>query len=245
MAGPLGVLLPIASIGLGAVMFRPRRGFFPFNDEGEALEAIIAQATVEEVHDDELEITDHPIEQGASITDHAYKRPSEVVVRCGWSNSPSSSGSLISQAVGVGAALGGKAGKALGIIASLPGTIQAASSLLSGNAQDQVRAIYADLLALQVSRIPFDLLTGKRRYANMLFKRLRTVTDPETENALIVEAHCREVLLVSTQIVNVSASAQADPGRTNAPTDFGPRSLINPTTFKLPSIPSLAGKLLP
>lgn len=243
--GTLGYVLPAASIGFGAIMVRPRRGFFPFNDEGEALAPLVAQAYVEEVHNDELEITEHPIEQGAAISDHAYKKPSEVVIRCGWSNSPSSAGSLVSQAVGVGATLGGGVGRAIGILASASQTLNAAQSLLKGNDQNQVKDIYDRLLAIQVSRIPFDLLTGKRAYRNMMFRSLRVDSNSETENSLIVVAHCREVLIVSTRVISVPASAQQNPEKTNPPQNFGPRSLFTPPNFQLPTIPSLASKFAP
>lgn len=243
--GTLGFVLPAASIGFGAIMVKPRRGFFPFNDEGEALAPLIAQAVVEEILSDELEITEHPIEQGAAISDHAFKRPSEVVIRCGWSNSPSSAGSLISQAVGIGATLGGGIGQAIGIIASAPQTVDAAQSILKGNDQGQVKAIYDRLLSIQTSRIPFDLLTGKRTYRNMMFKSIRVDTNSETENSLIVVAHCREVLIVSTRVISVPASLQENPQKTNPPQNFGPRSLLTPPNFQIPNIPSLAAKFLP
>jgi hypothetical protein len=38
---------------------------------------------VSEKHSDTLEITEHPVETGAAISDHAYKRPSEVVMEVG------------------------------------------------------------------------------------------------------------------------------------------------------------------
>jgi hypothetical protein len=44
------------------------------------------QTTVESVHTDTLHVTEHPVESGAAITDHSYKRPAEVTLRCGWSN---------------------------------------------------------------------------------------------------------------------------------------------------------------
>lgn len=47
----------------------------------------ISQVTLEEIHHDELEITQHPIEQGAPITDHAFKRPAELTLHLGWSPS--------------------------------------------------------------------------------------------------------------------------------------------------------------
>jgi hypothetical protein len=50
------------------VTFLPNRSIGPFQ----------AQVTIEEVCNDSLEITNHPVEQGASITDHAYVNPSSL-----------------------------------------------------------------------------------------------------------------------------------------------------------------------
>lgn len=47
----------------------------------------VADITVEEDHTDELRITEHPVEQGASISDHAYVMPARVTIRLGYSNS--------------------------------------------------------------------------------------------------------------------------------------------------------------
>lgn len=48
---------------------------------------IIADCTIEEEGTDELATTEHPVEQGANITDHAYKKPATLTIRAGWSNS--------------------------------------------------------------------------------------------------------------------------------------------------------------
>jgi hypothetical protein len=47
----------------------------------------VPSATVREHHVDELAITEHPVEQGAAITDHSYKRPARVTLEIAWSNS--------------------------------------------------------------------------------------------------------------------------------------------------------------
>ncbi|MBK3400835.1 phage baseplate protein [Methylobacterium ajmalii] len=52
-----------------------------------SISAILPDVVVEEVHRDALAITQHPVEQGASITDHAYRLPAVVEVRYGWSDS--------------------------------------------------------------------------------------------------------------------------------------------------------------
>lgn len=76
-----------ASIGgeLVNAFFSPRRSI------NSTLGTFSLYVTIEERHHDELVITDHPVEQGAAISDHAYKKPSELTMTIGWSNSSLSS----------------------------------------------------------------------------------------------------------------------------------------------------------
>jgi hypothetical protein len=53
------------------VTFTPKRSIGSFT----------AQLTVEEVSTDDLEITDHPVQEGASITDHCFVRPPELLIQ--------------------------------------------------------------------------------------------------------------------------------------------------------------------
>lgn len=68
--------------GLGIAMLKPAR----------AIGTIVPDCVIDEQGRDDLEITRHPIETGAPITDHAFKLPSEVVIRAGWSDSGSMPG---------------------------------------------------------------------------------------------------------------------------------------------------------
>jgi hypothetical protein len=47
---------------------------------------IVAQVVVDESGSDELMITEHPVQRGATISDHAVRRPCEVRIRMGWSS---------------------------------------------------------------------------------------------------------------------------------------------------------------
>ncbi|GLQ96480.1 phage baseplate protein [Dyella mobilis] len=147
---------------------------------------IIPQCTVEERVVDELEITDHPIEQGADITDHAFKRPSIVTARYGWSNS----GSIFNLTTG-------------GIVSSDPVDI------------------YNQLLALQASRQPFTLQTGKLSYDNVLIKTIEQLTDMKTENALSVTITFKQIIIVSLQATTLQAANQANPAQTAPVTNGG------------------------
>lgn len=178
---------------LETAIFRPKR----------SLGAIEAQVTIEESHTDELVITDHPIEQGANVTDHAYKRPAEVTVRCGWSNSGTQ---------------------------SIAQEVDSFLSLLEGNglgAAGYVQSIYAQLLTLQESRIPFDIVTGKRKYRNMLIRSISASTDEKSEHSLFVTVVCREIITVQTYIVLVPArEVQQFPQQTAQTENLGTKQPI-------------------
>jgi hypothetical protein len=48
---------------------------------------IIPDIVVEEIHHDQLQITEFPVETGAPISDHTFNRQPQVMMRCGFSNS--------------------------------------------------------------------------------------------------------------------------------------------------------------
>jgi hypothetical protein len=144
-------------------------------------------ATIEEIYTDTLQVTEHPVELGASITDHAFVRPREVVIRCGWTNS------------------------------TLQLFLSAVSELFSGSmsASDYVSSVYSNLLALQESRQPLAITTSKRQYSNMQIIGLHVTTDQSTGSALMVQATCRQMIIVETQVTTLPAKEnQANPAKT-------------------------------
>ena len=132
---------------------------------------------VEEQHEDTLEITEHPVEHGANISDHAYRNPCKVVIK--GASSESTYGLPVWDSYNV--------------------------------------TLYNALLALQNAREPFDIVTGKRKYSNMLLEKLTVTTTPDSEHALMVTAECREVIIVRTQVMAVPA----EPGRHRNPAKTG------------------------
>lgn len=166
--------------------------------------------TMEEQHSDELDIAEHPIEQGASITDHAFLKPAELTLKISWSNSPTGAGLL-------------------GGIRGLINTGNILVSNLLGTSSDQVAEIYAKLLDAQRKREPLEVFTGKRKYDNMLIKSLITTTDKNTENILAVTVGLRQIIRVTTTILTLErtpAANQQNPGSTLAPVNSGSKQLV-------------------
>ena len=168
-----GGLAASLALDRATAMFRPQR----------SIGLIVADVTIEESGRDDLEITRHPVEIGAQITDHSFKQPAEVIIRCGWSGS-----------------------------GSLPGYVQ---------------AVHDKLLALQGTRQPFSVTTGKRTYPNMLMSSLTVTTDSTSENALMASVTCREVILVQTTTTQFAArDQQAQPQNTAATENTGNKQPI-------------------
>lgn len=145
--------------------------------QGRSIAGIVPQVVVEEKHRDELVITNHPVQNGANITDHAYKQPSMVSLRYGWS----SSGALFSLDLGA----------------------------------PSVDDVYDMLLKLQESRQPFDVVTGRRTYTNMLIRSIDLVTDRTTENSIVVDVLLQQIIVVETQAATLKpASLMSMPEKT-------------------------------
>lgn len=146
---------------------------------------LTAQVVSEESHTDEMEITEHPVEQGASITDHAFKKPAQLVLRYGWSASPSPSP---------------------GLRGLLPPIIPPAPV--------DIRDIYNKLLGMQVNRQLLDVYTGKRAYRNMLIRSLEVDTDVSSEYSLPIIISLQELLLVTTTTTqSTGVGANNDPNK--------------------------------
>lgn len=142
---------------------------------------IIPDVVISEKHSDRLEITEHPVEVGAAVSDHAYKRPSEVVMQVGFAGG----GSLLDFASNL-----------------------TATSLLGISP----REVYEQLLKLQSDRMPFDVVTGKRLYSNMLLQNLEVTTDRFTENVLSATLTLREIIITSTQSIQVADKSNMKAG---------------------------------
>lgn len=180
---------PAIAGGLVSALFMTRR----------SIGGIIPDVTIEEHHTDSLTITDHPVEQGAAITDHAFKNPAEVTMYVAWSNASL----LLSSVVG--------------------------GSIFSGRLND-VTDLYGKLLTLQESRVPFDLVTGKRTYNNMLIKQIANTTDKDSENALFLSIHMRQVIIVETSTVFLAPTEnQATPADTGPVENTGTQQPIPST----------------
>jgi hypothetical protein len=107
-----------------------------------------------------------------------------------------------------------------------------------------IRAIYEQILALQATRLPFTVYTGKRQYQNMLVASLRTHTDQKLEFSFLADIEFREVILVNTQAVNFGTtynSGGLSQPQANAPTVPLGQQQAAPATVPDAAVPAQSG----
>jgi hypothetical protein len=148
---------------------------------------ISGYVTISESASDTVTITKQPIQQGAAISDHAFKNPVSFSIQISFADA----GFLPSL-------FGGK---------SLPD-------------------IYQELLALQSSFVPFNCVTPKRTYYNMLFAALGQTTDKKTENVLAINATFEEVIIVPVASTNIPRSQLRNPGSNGGNQNAGKKSAL-------------------
>ncbi len=219
----LGSLFGVGAAVLGNVVtVIPQGQFAPQNGDP----AIDIQATLEEVMTDLVTVTDHPVEFGAQISDHAFNQPVQLIMRCGWSNSVSSYSKTAASIASLFSNSGSSnfAGlSSLGIGGASPIPVSGGSMAVS----DYVSNVYSQLLALQQSLTPFSVVTSIRQYTNMMMTTLSVTRDHKTSQALMVTAQMRQVIIVNTVSVTLAPIANmATPANTAETIAQGPPSPV-------------------
>jgi hypothetical protein len=166
----------------------------------------------EENHSDQLEVTEHPIEQGAKISDHAFKRPAKVTVKIGWSNSTvggtsgsSHSGTSSQQVAEIYQTL-------LGLQAS-----REPFPVMTG------KRLYDNMLLVDLS-VSTDKTSENTLMVTAVFQEVILVT---TESVLVDK---------------VPAEAQASPETTQSTTNTGSKQLTESNTINQGAVDSVLGE---
>lgn len=191
-----------------------------FRQQSRRIGILIPSVVVSEKHSDALEITEHPVEKPTTgsasgfIADHAYKRPSEVTMECGFAGGGSLLDFVDTSSIGLG----------LGM---------------------SPQETYQKILDLQATRIPFDVVTGKRTYTNMLMRAIEVTTDKTSESVLNCTLTLREVIMSQTRSIAVADKADMKDGvSTSAVQNSGNKSLTPPDESFLSSTVNGGRRLL-
>ena len=148
---------------------------------------ISVDASVSEEHVTSCEPTDNPVEGGAKITDHVQLNPKQLTIEGVISDSP----------------LG------FAVIGNIQNMARAVATVF-GNSVRSIDA-YNELVELQESRIPFTVVTGLKRYENMILTNLSVPRTVETGRAIHFKAVMREIKIVNSEVtpsVNIGSGVR-------------------------------------
>lgn len=147
-----------------------------FGDKTRARVGLVQfDASLTETHNKEVEVTDHPVEEGADITDHIRPVPESVDINGMVTNTP------------------------LVILASLR-----ADSPLVGDAtpiEDRAGLAYAELQRIMDDGELVTVVTSLREYENMVLTSMSVPRDVGNGNVLNANLSLREIIIAETERV--------------------------------------------
>lgn len=138
-------------------------------------------AVISEAHDNEVTVTDNPVELGADITDHSIIKPKVVNITATVTDTPLGSAAF---------------GEIVDTVTGLFGTSTAENLTRSVTA-------YNALVQLQETREPIEIQTKLKLYQNMIITRVTTAQDVNTSREVVMRITAREVLITESEIVKL------------------------------------------
>jgi hypothetical protein len=148
--------------------------------------SIQLDASLEETHRDETEITDSPVEQGIDISDHIRAKPTHLTIKGMVTNWPTNAGNgTRSQSV------------------QLPsgGTFQ--NSTLAAWVAGRAEQAYEQLLQLKAG-VLVSVTTTLRTYGNMALQSLEVPRSAKIGDSVQFTASFKEVQIVQNQTVQIA-----------------------------------------
>lgn len=151
------------------------------------IDTLVLDCSVKEEHTAEVEVTDHAVEQGSAITDHARPKPEELTIEGIVSNTPLSS-FQVTRAVnqqGVTLQTTSQANNARG----MPGAAELA---------------YTQLRSLRDSGKLVTIVTQLRTYDNMAMTSLKVPREDKIGDVLKFECKFKQVRIVTNAVTVVA-----------------------------------------
>jgi hypothetical protein len=158
------------------------------------IDSVVLDASVTQSHVTEVEVTEHPVETGAAISDHARKKPDTLSIEGIVSNTPMSRS------------------QDHRIIATQSGNLS--TNVLEDHPADRpgyAEDAYAKLLALADSGKLITIVTSLRTYDSMVLTNLTVPRDAKTGDVLRFTANFKRVRVVTnkTTVVKVAKVPRA------------------------------------
>ncbi len=158
------------------------------------VQSILFDATERDSHQSTATITEHPIEEGANISDHIRKDLDRVSLRVVVSNTP------IVAPVDHADGVTGRQGS-VQLTGPNGEELARAQVLVFDGPLSRVRSVYEEILGLMEAGTTVGLITSLREYEDMGIERLSPIREAKTGDALVATLDLKQVRRVSSEIV--------------------------------------------
>ena len=199
---------------------------------------IFLDATLKENFDAQTEVTNHPIEDGADISDHVILKPLRLVIDGIISETPFTiEGQKLGFATSVAASIGQNVGGAIGGLAagfaaakSLAGVLQPKSITGAEVQQDEdfknipsensrLRDAVNEFLNMRQAKQVVSIVTGLKQYKNFILVSFSVSRDQSTGQSINLHLEFQEIILAESKTVKIAmpkikaALPKSDQGR--------------------------------
>jgi hypothetical protein len=171
-------------------------------EQGGVQQLMRFDAVTRQAHESTARPTDHPIEEGADVSDHIQPGLDSLSMEVVVSNEPiSDPETQMDGAVGTVRSVEVPSSLNLGPLA-IPLT-QTVSVFAFSQEFDRVRTVYDLLRELKANGTRIDIHTTLRDYTDMVLTRVAPVRQASTGDALFATVDAREISVVSSETVSV------------------------------------------
>jgi hypothetical protein len=157
--------------------------------------------SVKETHSRESPATKFPVEDGTSISDDIILQPISLEIEGIISDTPLNLGQALLTSVATSVL------PSVGVIAGAGGL--ALFNALQGSDSPSVAA-FIQILKLQETKQPFDVITTLNRYTNMWIESISVPRDKDTARVIHFTMKLTQLIVVSPQTVNIAKFNNAD-----------------------------------
>jgi hypothetical protein len=146
-----------------------------FGQDESNIGGIAVDASVTESHSSPCEITENPVEDGSTISDHAQIKPKELTIDGVITDTP----------------------LYFPIIQNIMGIVNKVQELF-GKDSRSIDA-YNKFISLQNTREPFTVITGLRKYDNMMLENFTVDRTAKSGGAIVFKAKMKQVVIAESK----------------------------------------------
>lgn len=159
------------------------------------LQSIQFDAVVRDTHESTATVTEHPVEQGANISDHVRADLDSIVLEAIVSNFPITQPPT--QADGASSSVSD-----VDLTDRDGNEIGKARVLVFDGEFDRVRSVYDELRRLKDTGTIIGIITSLREYDSMILRAINPSRDVASGNMLTVKVEATQIRIVESEIVD-------------------------------------------